>query len=251
MGKRNQYGLIGKNIEYSFSRQYFKSRFATKGDQQSTYENFELNEISEFTQILTDNPNLKGLNVTIPYKESIIPYLDDLSTKVLEIGAVNTIRITKKGKLKGYNTDWYGFYKSLKPLLKNKPEKALILGTGGASKAVYYALQKLKIETQFVSRSPEEGVLSYEQLTPAIFKSHLLVVNTTPLGTFPNIDQKPEFDYSLFTDQHLAYDLIYNPEISAFLREAQKRGAQIKNGLEMLELQAEKSWSIWNKIVMS
>lgn len=251
MGKRNQYGLIGKNIEYSFSRQYFKSRFATKGDQHSTYENFELNEISEFTQILTDNPNLKGLNVTIPYKESIIPYLDDLSTKVLEIGAVNTIRISKKGKLKGYNTDWYGFYKSLKPLLKNKPEKALILGTGGASKAVYYALRKLKIETQFVSRSPEEGVLSYEQLTPAIFKSHLLVINTTPLGTFPDIDQKPDLDYSLFTDQHLAYDLIYNPEISAFLHEAKKRGAQIKNGLEMLELQAEKSWSIWNKIVMS
>ncbi|MCP1997222.1 shikimate dehydrogenase [Flavobacterium sp. HSC-61S13] len=251
MGKRNQYGLIGKNIEYSFSRQYFKRRFTTKGDQQSTYENFELNEISEFTKILADNPNLKGLNVTIPYKESIIPYLDDLSTKVLEIGAVNTIRISKKGKLKGYNTDWYGFYKSLKPLLKNKPEKALILGTGGASKAVYYALQKLKIETQFVSRSPEEGVLSYQQLTPAIFKSHLLVINTTPLGTFPDIDQKPDIDYSLFSDQHLAYDLIYNPEISSFLREAQKRGAQIKNGLEMLELQAEKSWSIWNKIVMS
>lgn len=251
MGKRNQYGLIGKNIEYSFSRQYFKRRFTTKGDQQSSYENFELSEISEFTQILTDNPNLKGLNVTIPYKESIIPYLDDLSTKVLEIGAVNTIRISKKGKLKGYNTDWYGFYKSLKPLLKNKPEKALILGTGGASKAVYYALKKLKIETQFVSRTPEEGVLSYQQLTPALFKSHLLVINTTPLGTFPNTDEKPDFDYSLFTDKHLAYDLIYNPEISAFLQEAQKRGAQIKNGLEMLELQAEKSWSTWNKIVMS
>ncbi len=251
MGKRNQYGLIGKDIAYSFSRQYFTKRFSHKGDTQSTYENFELNDISEFTQILADNPNLKGLNVTIPYKESIIPYLDEISNKALKIGAVNTIKISKKGKLKGYNTDCYGFLKSLKPLLKNKPEKALILGTGGASKAVYYALRELKIETQFVSRNPEEGVLSYQQLTPAIFHSHLLVVNTTPLGTFPHVDQKPDLDYSLFTDKHLVYDLIYNPEVSAFLKEAQTRGAQIKNGLEMLELQAEKSWKIWNKLALS
>lgn len=251
MSKRNQYGLIGKNIDYSFSRQYFKQRFSSKGDTNSTYENFELSDISQFTQILASNPDLKGLNVTIPYKESIIPYLDEITKKALKIGAVNTIKLSKKGKLKGYNTDWYGFYKSLKPLLKNKPERALILGTGGASKAVYYALKELKIEPQFVSRNPEEGVLSYEQLTADIFKTHLLVINTTPLGTFPDTEHKPEMDYLLFTDKHLAYDLIYNPELSAFLKAAQNQGAQIKNGLEMLELQAEKAWKIWNKLALS
>ncbi|WP_430613346.1 shikimate dehydrogenase family protein [Flavobacterium sp. JP2137] len=251
MGKRNQYGLVGKNIEYSFSRSYFKQRFSNKGDVESTYENFDIAQISDFDQILTDNPNLKGLNVTIPYKESIIPYLDELSKNAIRIGAVNTIKISKKGKLKGYNTDWHGFYKSLKPLLKNKPKKALILGTGGASKAVYHALEQLNIEPQYVSRNSEEGVLSYGALTAEIFAAHLLVINTTPLGTFPDIDQKPDLDYGLFTAQHLAYDLIYNPETSAFLRAAQLQGAQIKNGLEMLELQAEKSWKIWNKLALS
>ncbi len=209
------------------------------------YENFDLESIEEFPDMLRNNPGLVGLNVTIPYKEAIIPYLDELDVEAARIGAVNTIKIGAGG-LKGYNTDAYGFQKSLEPLLRGQHKKALILGTGGASKAVAHVFRSLSIAFRYVSRQPGPGQLSYESLGEDIMNSHAIIVNTTPLGTHPNISEKPLVPYDLISPDHLLFDLIYNPEKTAFLQEGEKRGAQIKNGLRMLELQAEKAWEIWN-----
>nr|WP_317631358.1 shikimate dehydrogenase [uncultured Flavobacterium sp.] len=248
--KKNKklYGLIGKNISYSFSPTYFKNKFNNLQLKNHKYKIFDLETIEELPNLLTEkNENLKGLNVTIPYKETVIPFLNKLSKNATTIGAVNTIKISKSGKTKGYNTDYYGFKKSLEPLLKKQHKKALILGTGGASKAVAFALKKLKIEYDFVSREPNEYQFSYAELNHEIFDEYTIIINTTPIGTTPNVDQAPELDYTLFTKQHIAYDLIYNPEETLFLKLARKNGAQTKNGLEMLELQAEKAWKIWNE----
>lgn len=243
-----QYGLIGKNIEYSFSRNYFNKKFKDAEDSKSIYTNFDLNHISQFTEIFNQHSNITGLNVTIPYKQSVIPYLDSLSKKAKKIGAVNTIRITKNGNLKGYNTDWYGFYHSLKPLLNNKiHKKALILGTGGASKAIEYALQKLSISYLFVSRQEQEGAITYTDLNPQVMQEYTIIINTTPLGAFPDTKQYPPLPYAYISKNHIAYDLIYNPEKTVFLHQAEQQGAIIKNGYEMLILQAEKAWKIWNK----
>lgn len=241
------YGLIGRNIGYSFSKQYFTDRFANTNAEDCRYENFDLQTIDEFPAIIKQQTDLAGLNVTIPYKESIIPYLDSLSAKARKIGAVNVIRFTKKGKLKGYNSDYYGFKKSVEPLLQPYHQKALILGTGGASKAVAFALSELEIPYVFVSRENQENAITYERINSTTFDNYQIIINTTPLGTSPNTKEFPPIPYDFFTQKHLAYDLIYNPEETQFLRKAKKKGALVKNGLEMLTLQAEKAWRIWNK----
>lgn len=247
MATKKQYGLIGKNISYSFSRAYFTKKFESENKKNHSYENFDIQEIFEFPGILKNNPNLKGLNVTIPYKEMVIPFLDKVSKNVKKIGAVNTIKFTSKGKTKGYNTDFYGFKKSLKPLLKPHHQKALILGTGGASKAVAYALRLLEIDYILVSREATEHTLTYEEIDASTFEEYQIIINCTPLGTSPNIDAYPNIPYEYFTEEHIAYDLIYNPEETLFLKKAKEKGAVIKNGYDMLIFQAEKAWKIWNR----
>lgn len=241
------FGLIGKNISYSFSKKYFTDKFEKEGLLDCSYENFDLQIITQFPAIIRNNPSLKGLNVTIPYKEKIIPYLDQLNKKAAKIGAVNCIKITKKGKLKGYNTDYFGFKKSLQPLLEPHHKKALILGTGGASKAVAYALEELGILYTFVSRSKKENTLDYKYINATTFDNFQIIINCTPLGTFPNLEECPPIPYDFFTEDHIAFDLIYNPEETTFLKNAKAKNAQIKNGYEMLVFQAEKGWKIWNE----
>ena len=244
---KHQFGLVGKNISYSFSRDYFGEKFQKLNLVDYSYENLDFQKIEEFPEFIKKNRILSGLNVTIPYKEAIIPYLDKLSKKAAEIGAVNTIKITKSGKLKGYNTDHFGFKKSLEPILNTNHKKALILGTGGASKAVAYALKQLGIPYLFVSRNPNEDTIGYNQLNKNTFKEFQIIVNCTPVGTSPNIDSCLDIPYEYFTKNHIAFDLIYNPAETMFLKKAKEQGSTIKNGMEMLALQAEKSWEIWSK----
>jgi shikimate dehydrogenase len=241
------FGLVGKKIGHSFSVKYFTERFAKDNLDDHSYQNFDISDISQFPQIIKGNPNLGGLNVTIPYKETVIPYLDKLSKKAARIGAVNTIRLTKSGKLKGYNTDCYGFEESLYPMLQSHHKKALILGTGGASKAVAFALEELDILYTFVSREPAGNTIGYDRTNATTFDNFQVVINCTPLGMSPNVNAFPDLPYDCFTDKHIAYDLIYNPEETLFLKKAREHGAVTKNGLEMLILQAEKAWKIWNK----
>jgi shikimate dehydrogenase len=243
--EKNKFGLVGKNISYSFSKGYFAQKFKDSKLDGNSYENFDLAQINDFRQLISQNKNLKGLNVTIPYKEVIIPYLDELNTKAKKIGAVNTIKFTKNG-LKGYNTDIYGFKKSISPFLQKHHKKALILGTGGASKAVAFVFDELGIEFKYVSRNPEKNQLGYKDLNKTILSVHTVLVNCTPRGTFPNMKDKPDIPYQFITDRHLLFDLIYNPEKTAFLQEGETQGASICNGLIMLKLQAEKAWEIWN-----
>lgn len=247
MKNTHQFGLVGKNISYSFSRKHFATKFESNVFDGFTYENFDLETIEEFPEIFNKNASIKGLNITIPYKEAVIPFLDKLSKKASKIGAVNTIKITKSGKLKGYNSDWYGFKKAIEPFLKNHHKKALILGTGGASKAIAYALDQMNITYSFVSRVANANTISYELLNQTTFENHQIIINTTPLGTFPDVSEFPFLPYSFFTSNHIAFDLIYNPEKTQFLKRAEKNGATIINGHSMLVHQAEKSWQIWNK----
>ena len=242
-----RFGLLGKNIGYSFSAGYFAEKFKSLNLEDYEYVNFDIQTIEEFPEIIKSNPNLKGMNVTIPYKEAVIPYLDKISKKAQRIGAVNTIKFTKKGKLKGYNSDFYGFKKSLKPLLEPHHKKALILGTGGASKGVAFALEELGLTYTFVSREATDESIGYKLVNATTFDNHQIVINCTPLGTSPNVDAFPPIPYEYFTPKHIAHDLIYNPEETIFLRKAKKQGATTKNGLEMLRYQAEKSWRIWNR----
>lgn len=239
------FGLIGRNISYSFSVGYFSDKFRKEGISDCSYENFDLQDISEFPKLIKSKPNLIGLNVTIPYKEQVIPYLDELHETAAEIGAVNTIKITSEGRLIGYNTDYYGFQKSIGPFLKPAHSQALILGTGGASKAVAYALKNINISYLFVSRSAVKNGLTYSDLTQGTIGSHPLIINCTPLGTFPNVENKPDIPYQFLTPNHLLYDLIYNPPETAFLKMGREKGATICNGLDMLVHQAEKAWEIW------
>lgn len=242
----HKFGLVGKNISYSFSRGYFAKKFEELGLDGYSYVNFDLDEISELSDLIAQTKNLKGLNVTIPYKEDIIPFLENLDDAAAEIGAVNTVKFNKDS-MTGYNTDAYGFQKSLEPFLKEHHKKALILGTGGASKAIAYVLKNLVIDYKFVSRSKREDRYTYTELTKDIIEDRLLIINCTPLGTYPDIDDKPNIPYDHLNEKHLLFDLIYNPETSAFLKNGQARGATILNGLKMLEYQAEKSWEIWNR----
>lgn len=241
-----KYGLVGRNISYSFSRKYFSEKFSREGIA-ATYENFDLKDIKKFPDLLVVNPRLKGLNVTIPYKQAIFPFLDILDPIAEEIGAVNTIKIENDGSLTGYNTDYYGFAEALKPHLTLNHTRALILGTGGASKAVNYTLKSLGIETRFVSRSPSKNALSYKDLSAEVMAAHTLIVNTTPLGTFPKTEDFPAIPVDNINSQHLLFDLIYNPPKTTLMQLAKEKGATILNGQKMLELQAEKAWEIWNK----
>ena len=243
----NKLGLLGRNISYSFSRTYFKEKFEKEGIENTTYENFDIDSIEKFPAIIENTKNLKGLNVTIPYKQEVMPFLDKINKKAKEIGAVNTIKITKKGNLVGYNTDCYGFKKSLQPYLKSSHKNALILGTGGASKAVAYSLKQLGINYKYVSRNLTEGIAyTYQNLNNSVIKEHTIIINCTPLGTFPNIENCPEIPYDAITENHILFDLIYNPAETKFLSFGKQKGATILNGLNMLILQAEKAWSIWN-----
>src|SRR6056297_1858509 len=244
--KMKRFGLLGKNISYSFSQGYFTQKFKGLGLEDHTYENFDIQNIDKFKNVLAHN-NLKGLNVTIPYKQDVIPYLDELDPKAEKIGAVNTIQFTKNG-LKGFNTDAYGFQKSLEPFLKPHQKNALILGTGGASKAVRFVLDELGIASTYVSRSKKDGQYTYEELDKGIIEKNTLIVNCTPLGTYPNVEEKPALPYQHIGPKHLLYDLIYNPEKTSFLASGEAKGATICNGLNMLEHQAEKAWEIWNNV---
>lgn len=242
---KNRFGLIGKNIDYSFSRGYFTQKFKDLHLENYTYENFDFQHIDEFNTVLTTEKNIRGFNVTIPYKEAVIPFLTEIDEIAQEIGAVNTIKFTPKG-LKGFNTDYYGFQKSIEPFIKKHHKKALILGTGGASKAIAFVLKQFKIAYTFVSRNPKKGEIAYSDLDKTTLENYTIIINCTPLGTYPEIDRKPDIPYQFLNNKHLLFDLIYNPAKTAFLLEGESRGATIKNGDKMLELQAEKAWEIWN-----
>jgi len=246
MQNKTRYGLVGKDIAYSFSRSYFAEKFKNEGISSCSYENFDLVSIEKIKEVLKAK-NLGGLNITIPYKEAIIPYLDELSEDAKIIGAVNTIRFLPNGKAEGHNTDAYGFKAALRKYLDNHAKKALILGTGGASKAIKYVLEQKNIKPLFVSRNPKEGQIGYEQIDSELMQAHLLIINCTPLGTHPEVNKAPAIPYESISSKHFLFDLIYNPELTLFLKEGKKRGATIQNGLFMLEQQAEKSWNIWNE----
>lgn len=242
-----KFGLIGHPLTHSFSKEYFTNKFIKENIKDCEYHVFDIPTIDKLDSILKQNPELKGLNVTIPYKESIIKFLDKIDEEAQKIGAVNTIKI-ENNRLIGFNTDYFGFKKSLKPFIEITQERALILGTGGASKAVYFALTSLNINCLFVSRTPkQDNEIAYEEVNEYVLKHHQIIVNTTPVGTYPNINSKPAIDYNFITNKHLLYDLVYNPSQTAFLIEGKKRGAIVLNGYQMLQLQAEKSWEIWNK----
>ncbi len=241
-----QFGLIGKTLSHSFSKNYFEQKFEKEGISDASYSLFELTEIAEFTALVQEH-QLSGLNVTIPYKEAILPYLDEIDEEAKAIGAVNTIQFTKSG-LKGYNTDVIGFRNSIKPFLENIHTRALILGTGGAAKAVAYVLENLGIKITYVSRNPKaDNELSYADINGFVMKHHLLIVNTTPIGTFPNIKEAPELPYEYLTEKHFLYDLVYNPSETPFLKHAKAAGAIAINGEQMLKIQAEEAWKIWEK----
>ncbi|MEX0290502.1 MAG: shikimate dehydrogenase [Flavobacteriaceae bacterium] len=242
--KQRSFGLVGKDISYSFSRGYFTKKFEELNLKNHSYVNYDLPTIQDFEMIVKEELHLTGLNVTIPYKEAVIPYLAELDPMAAEIGAVNTISFTETG-LKGYNTDAYGFKMALQPLLKEQHKKALILGTGGASKAIAYILSKLGISYTFVSRTPSEDQLGYDALSDAVMAENLVIINCTPIGTFPDLEAKPAIPYEFITEKHLLFDLIYNPERTAFLLEGEAKGATVANGLKMLEEQAERAWAIW------
>ena len=239
-----KYGLIGHNIGYSFSKTFFNFKFE-KENRNDSYENFDIPVLSKISEILENNPDLKGLNVTIPYKKSIIQLLDKVDKEALQIGAVNTIKINKDGSLKGYNTDHYGFSKALIEFFPLKEKKALVLGTGGASKAVKYVLQIMNFEVTQVSRTKTENNITYTDLNRDIIKQNYLIVNCIPLGTFPKIEECPDIPYEYLTKDHLAFDLTYNPRETKFMKLSKERGARKSNGLKMLEYQAKKAWSIW------
>lgn len=240
----NTYGLIGKNISYSFSEQYFTQKFTQEQILDTVYKTFDLQTITEITTLLEDK-NIKGLNVTIPYKEAILPYLHDLNPEAKAIGAVNVVKLVNN-QLIGYNSDIYGFEISFLELLQPHHKKALILGTGGAAKAIQYVLRKHHIEYKMVSRTETPETISYENLTQDILTEYNIIINCSPVGTFPAIEEKPKLNYDYIGAEHYLYDLVYNPLQTAFLKEGANRGATTQNGLKMLELQAEKAWEIWN-----
>ena len=234
------FGLIGKSLEHSFSSQYFNEKFFKEGITDTQYLNFELKDISEFKQLIEKN-KLSGLNITIPYKESIIPFLDELNEEAKEIGAVNTIQFSN-GKTIGHNTDHIGFTNSIQPLLEDR-NKAIILGDGGAAKAIKYALKKLNIEYKTINRNTS---FDYLDITKQITGYYTIIINTTPVGSYPNINNFPKIPYEYLNQNYLLFDLIYNPNETKFLAYGKAKNAQTKNGLEMLQLQAEESWNIWN-----
>lgn len=243
-----KYGLIGYPLGHSFSMGYFNEKFKNEAIN-AVYENFEIPDIQDITTVIGSNPDLAGFNVTIPYKEKVMDYLDYIAPEAAEIGAVNVVKVTHNSDnavLKGFNSDVVGFVNSIKPLLRPLHTKALVLGTGGASKAVEYGLGKLGLETLKVSRSEKDDTITYEQVTPELLKEYKVIVNCTPCGMAPHFDECPNLPYDSIDDSFLLYDLIYNPEETLFLRKGKEKDATVKNGLEMLLLQAEEGWNIWN-----
>lgn len=248
MSRKELFGLVGYPLGHSFSESFFNNKFNSE-EIDAQYLNFEIPNINEFRNIINTNTNLRGLNVTIPYKEQVIPYLDDIDITASEIGAVNVVKFIRNGNnliLKGFNSDVIGFCNSLKPLLKPQHTHALVLGTGGAAKAIAHGLKSLGIEPIYVSRTKKDGALTYNELTPEIIEKYQVIVNTTPAGMYPHVDTCPDIPYHLLTPQHLCYDVVYNPEVTLFMKKSQEQGAMVKNGLEMLILQALAAWEIWN-----
>ncbi|MBD1397984.1 shikimate dehydrogenase [Pontibacter sp. JH31] len=241
-----RFGLIGQKLGHSFSKRYFTEKFETEGIANARYELYELPEITAFPALLAREPELVGLNVTVPYKEAVIPYLDALDESAAQIGAVNTICVSG-GKLKGYNTDFIGFRDTLQQFYPiEELSKALVLGTGGAAKAVWAALSSLGIGYTCVSRNPSENELAYAAITPEVLQAYPLIINTTPLGMAPDIERAPAIPYEALTEGHFLYDLVYNPEETLFLSKGRVAGARTINGMPMLYAQAEASWEIWN-----
>lgn len=244
----DKYGLIGYPLGHSFSKSYFNEKFENEKID-AEYINFEIPTLDSLPEILASNPELKGLNVTIPYKEKVISYLDSISPEARAIGAVNVIRVDHKGNntfLKGFNSDVIGFTKSIEPLLERFHKKALILGTGGASKAINFGLKSLGLETVFVSRFERPGTIQYSQITPDIIQEYNVIINCTPCGMYPHIDECPQLPYDAITSKNLLYDLLYNPDETLFMKKGALHGATVKNGLEMLLLQAFASWEFWH-----
>lgn len=244
-----KYGLIGYPLKHSFSISYFNEKFQSEGID-AEYVNFEIPSINDLPGIIKGNPNLQGFNVTIPYKEKVISYLDEIDKTAIPIGAINVVKVIRqKGKVKliGYNSDIIGFTRSIEPLLESHHKKALILGTGGAAKAVYHGLKSLGVDSVYVTRQPRPDMLTYEELTPEIIAEHTIIVNCTPVGMYPQVDFCPNIPYEYLTPNHLLYDLLYNPDTTLFMKKGAAKGAVVKNGLEMLLLQAFAAWEIWNK----
>jgi len=243
-----KFGLIGYPLSHSFSKKFFTEKFRDEQIANCEYELYPIPEIGAFPELLTDQ-ELCGINVTIPYKVQVLPFLNEMDEASTAIGAVNCISVTRNGTgqwLKGYNTDAYGFEESLKPLLEPHHHKALVFGDGGAAKAVKYVLNKLNIAFLVVTRKPSESSILYEDVDEKLLQEYTVLINTTPLGMSPNQDTYPELPYTCLTDRHIAYDLVYNPEETIFLRAVREKGGKTKNGLEMLHLQAIRSWEIWN-----
>jgi shikimate dehydrogenase len=239
------FGLIGKPLSHSFSQKFFTDKFKNEGLSECRYQNFELAEINDLPRVVKAHKDLVGLNVTIPYKQAVLSFLDSQDLAVNKIGACNCIKVSQ-GKLTGFNTDVIGFKNSLQPLLQLHHTKALVLGTGGASKAVQYTLKELGIDYLAVSRNVSGSEINYEAVTREIIDNHFLIINTTPLGMYPNTNDSPQLPYEFIGPKHFLYDLIYNPVKTKFLNEGQRRGAKICNGYEMLQQQALESWNIWN-----
>ena len=244
MLEKRKYGLIGKNINYSFSKKYFNDKFLKENITNCSYENYDLQSIKDFKNIIKDDA-IKGLNITIPYKEEIIELVNKIDPIAKKIGAINTIKIHDKDIIEGYNTDYIGFVMSLKNIISNQ-KKALVLGTGGASKAIIFGLNSIGVESTIVSRDKREGVISYSELSKKVIEENTIVINCTPLGTFPEVQEYPKIPFEFLSSNHICYDLIYNPEKTKFLLESEKMGATIINGKKMLENQANESWKIWN-----
>jgi len=244
-----KFGLIGFPLGHSFSKKYFSEKFSGEGIIDCIYENYPLTGIGELPQLIASEPLLAGLNVTIPYKSEVINYLGEIDNKAAEIGAVNVLKIKREGDkivLSGVNSDITGIEDSLRPLLRPAITNAIVLGTGGSSRAVRHILRKLGIKFTLVSREPKPDCITYRDITPGVMHENPLIINTTPLGMFPDSDSKPSLDYDLITNRHVLFDLVYNPELTTFLRLGQERGAMVMNGLKMLIRQAERSWEIWN-----
>ncbi|MFP5080691.1 shikimate dehydrogenase family protein [Pedobacter sp. JCM 36344] len=245
-----KFGLIGYPLSHSFSKKFFNQKFQAEGIEDCEYDLYPIKTIDLLGELLMDNPDLEGLNVTIPYKLEVLPFLNEIDEAARAIGAVNCIRITGKQKfatLKGFNTDAYGFEESLKPLLEPWHNKAIVLGDGGAAKAIKYVLNKLGMPFIIVTRSPTDSSILYDEIDEELLSEYTVVINTTPLGMSPNVVSSPDLPYQYLTANHLAYDLVYNPEETTFLNKAKVQDAKIKNGLEMLYLQAERSWYLWNR----
>ncbi len=245
-----EYGIIGHPLVHSYSPTFFNEKFVQKGIK-SQYLAFDIDSIEQFPAIVKEHPLMRGFNVTIPYKQAVMPYLNEVDPNALAIGAVNVVKVEQKeGKpyLTGYNSDWYGFTQSIKPLLQPWHTKALVLGTGGASKAITYALQQLGIEYVLVSRTPKEGYISYQDLDAATLQAYTIIINTTPVGTFPHTKECPNIPYELITEKHLVYDLIYNPIRTLFLQQAETKGATTCNGWAMFVHQALRSYQIWEGV---